>query len=63
MRVVSTGNLNGANGLGVRDMFLQLYVLLQELSDPPAGGVRYTQLVSRFSNLTQFKYTELEENH
>ena len=37
----------GTDCLGVGDMFSQLHMLLpvrQEVSDPPAGGVRHTQL-------------------
>jgi len=37
----------GADGPGIRDMFPQPHVLLpvgQEVCDPPAGGVSYTQL-------------------
>jgi len=37
----------GADGLEVRDMFPQVHMLLpvgQEVCDPPAGGVRHTQL-------------------
>ena len=39
----------GADGLGVRDVLPQHHVLLpvrQEVSDPPAGGVRHVQTYS-----------------
>ena len=38
---------SGADGLGFRDMFPHLHARLQEVCDPPAGGVKHVDLGER----------------